>query len=342
MAGRVRAVLVGCGGISRTWLRAVAEMRDVQIVGFVDIVEAAARARAQEFGYGEAAIGTDMTEMLDRTLPDAVFNCTVPEAHYAVTLAALAHGCHVLSEKPLANSLERAREMVVAAEKAGRVFAVIQNRRYDARIRRLRAFLDSGRLGPLNTLHSDFFIGAHFGGFRDRMEHVLLLDMAIHTFDQARLIGGADPLAVSCVEWNPPGSWYDHDASAAAVFEMTNGLVYTYRGSWCSEGLNTTWECDWRAIGGEGSVLWDGADLFRAEAVAEAGAFRSALVPVEVPAHDAGTKIGGHAGCIAEFVACVQQGRVPETAAADNIKSLAMVFGAIASADSGRREVIAW
>ena len=39
---------------------------------------------------------------------------------------------------------------------------------------------------------SDFFLGVHFGGFRDKMQHVLLLDMAIHTFDAARFIIGQD------------------------------------------------------------------------------------------------------------------------------------------------------
>jgi len=342
MAQKTQAVLVGCGGITRTWMHAVAEMGDVEMVGFVDIVEEAARARAEEFGHGTAAIGADLDAVLTRTRPEVVFNCTIPEAHYPVTLAALAHGCHVLSEKPLADSMEHAREMVDAAERAGRVFSVIQNRRYDARIRRLASFLAGGRLGPLTTLNCDFYIGAHFGGFRDRMEHVLLLDMAIHTFDQARLISGADPVSVYCKEWNPPGSWYDHDASAVAVVEMTDNLVYTYRGCWCAEGLNTTWECDWRAVGVTGSVFWDGADVYRAEAVKEAGGFRSTMSSVEVPIIDAGRKVGGHSGCIAEFIDCVRHGGVPETAAADNIKSLAMVFGAIESAASGRTVKVAW
>jgi predicted dehydrogenase len=342
MADKTRAVLVGCGGITRTWMRAVLEMDDVEMVGFVDLVEQAARARAEEYGFGGAAIGTDLAAILARTQPDVVFNCTVPEAHYGVTLAALEHGCHVLTEKPLADSMAQAREMVAAADRAGRILAVIQNRRYDARIRRLAHLVASGRLGPLTTLNCDFYIGAHFGGFRDRMEHVLLLDMAIHTFDQARLISGTDPVSVYCREWNPQGSWYDHDASAVAVFEMTNGVVYTYRGSWCSEGLNTTWECDWRAIGVQGSAFWDGADTYRAEAVREAGGFRSTLEEVEVPAVEAGGKVGGHAGCIAEFIHCVRHGGAPETAAADNIKSLAMVFGAIESARTGRTEQVVW
>lgn len=332
----VTAVLVGCGGISRAWLNAIKTMDDVRIVGLVDINEQAARDKAQEYALGDAIIGTDLAMVIERTKPAAVFNCTVPEAHMPVTLEALARGCHVLGEKPLADSMENARKMVQAAQQAGKMLAIIQNRRYDERIRRLRAFLDTGRIGPLTTLNCDFYIGAHFGGFRDRMEHVLLLDMAIHTFDAARLITGADPVSVYCQEWNPAGSWYDHDASAVAVFEMTGGLVYTYRGSWCAEGLNTTWESDWRAIGQQGSVRWDGANGFQAQAVAKTGGFFSEHETIDLPEQDAGNKVGGHAGNIREFVRCVQTGQTPETVASDNIKSLAMVFAAIASAEANR------
>ena len=335
MSHITRAVLVGCGGISRTWLRSIAEMPEVEIVGLVDIAEEAAIARAQEFGL-QVPTGTDLGKMLERTQPDAVFNCTIPEAHKEVTLTALAHGCHVLGEKPLADSMENARAMIAAANEAGKILAVIQNRRYDPRIRRLRHFLESGAIGPLTTANCDFYIGAHFGGFRDHMEHVLLLDMAIHTFDAARFITGADPVSVYCHEWNPAGSWYDHDASAVAIFEMTGGIVFTYRGSLCAEGLNTTWEGDWRLIGQKGSARWDGADLMEAEVVAKTGSFISELEKVTIPPFDAGAKVGGHAGVIREFVHCLQHGGQPETVASDNIKSLAMVFGAIESARLGK------
>jgi predicted dehydrogenase len=337
MEGKTRAVLTGCGGISRTWLRTARAIDEVEIVGLVDIDAQAALTVAGEFGLQNAALGTELGPLLERTAPDVVFNCTVPEAHLDVTLEALAHGCHVLGEKPLADSMENARRMVAAAQEAGRIFAVIQNRRYDPQIRRLRSFLGSGTLGRIMTANCDFYIGAHFGGFRGRLEHVLLLDMAIHTFDQARFITAADPLSVYCHEWNPAGSWYDHDASAVAIFEMTGGIVCTYRGSWCAEGLNTTWEGDWRIVGERGSVRWNGADLFEAQVVAETGTFISRLRDAEVPEHDAGDKAGGHAGNIREFIRCVRHGGTPETVCTDNIKSLAMVFGAIESAGAGRK-----
>jgi predicted dehydrogenase len=260
----VRAVLVGCGGICGAWLKAVQGETAVQVVGLVDLRAEAMAKVAQDYGLIGLPQSTDLAALLREVRPDAVFNCTVPEAHLPVTLTAFEHGCHVLGEKPLADTLENARTMVDAAARAGRTLAVLQNRRYQAQIRSLRAFLDRGTIGRVSSVNADFYIGAHFGGFRDRMRHVLLLDMAIHSFDQARLITGADPIRVYCHEWNPAGSWYDHDASAQCIFEMTGGVVLNYRGSWCCEGLNTTWECDWRIMGEKGCVTWNGGDVFRA------------------------------------------------------------------------------
>jgi predicted dehydrogenase len=336
----LKVVHVGCGGVSKGWFDAATKNPAVEVAGIVDLREEAARKRADEFKLTGALVSADVEAVLHRVKPDIVFDCTVPEAHVSVVTTALAHGCHVLGEKPLADSMAHARQMVAAAKEAGKTYAVMQNRRYDPRIRRLRAFLDAGAIGKPTTFHSDFFIGAHFGGFRDRLRHVLLLDMAIHSFDEARFISGADPVAVYCKEWNPAGSWYDHDASAVATFEMTGDLVYTYRGSWCAEGLNTSWQCDWRILGPTGTVRWDGNDKFEAQAVAKPGGFLSELRPVEVPPVDPAGKQGGHKGCIDDFIRCVQTGAVPETAAADNIKSLAMVFGAIQSAETGQRVVL--
>ena len=336
MEQTIKAVLAGCGGMSNAWLNAANDIENLEIVGLVDLQEENARQRANQFGLAHAVIGTDLTAVLDKTSPDAVFDCTIPESHVTVTLEALKHGCHVLGEKPLADTMENARRSVAAATEAGKIYAVIQNRRYDPRIRRLRHFLESGAIGLPTTLDSDFYIGAHFGGFRDKMKHVLLLDMAIHTFDAARFLSGADPVSVYCKEWNPAGSWFDHDASAVAIFEMTNGLVYTYRGSWCAEGLNTTWEADWRVIGAKGGARWNGADAYHAQSVSQTGGFTSETVSVDVPPYDDPRKSGGHAGIMREFIHCLRYGGVPETVCTDNIKSMAMVFGAIESAETGK------
>lgn len=336
-----RVVLVGCGGMSNVWLKASAQLPEIEIVGLVDLVLSAARQKAADYHLTQAIIGSDFQDVLEQSRPEIVFNCTIPEAHYAVTMQALASGCHILSEKPLASSLEQAQAMVTAARQAEKLLVVIQNRRYDLAIRRMAQFLASGALGPLTTVNSDFYVGAHFGGFREQMQHVLLLDMAIHSFDAARLLTQADPVSVYCQEWNPPGSWYKHDASAVAFFEMSNGLVYTYRGSWCAEGLPTNWACDWRFIGQQGSAIWDGRDNAQIQTVQQTGSFLSGYQDVALPNYT-GTNVDGHLSILREFCQCIDQGQEPETRAADNLKSLAMVFAAIESAETGRKVSIRW
>jgi predicted dehydrogenase len=332
----LRGVLTGCGSICRAWLKPSAGFADAEIVGLVDLNQASAETVKAEFNLAGAATGTDLKAMLGKTDPDIVFDCTIPGAHVGVTLTALRHGCHVLGEKPMAESMADARKMVAAAAKVGKLYAVIQNRRYQDPIRRCQALIRGGGIGDLTTLNADFYIGAHFGGFRDVMPHVLLLDMAIHSFDQARFLSGADPVAVYAHDWNPAGSWYRHGASAVAVFEMTSGIVFTYRGSWCAEGLNTSWECDWRAVGSRGSVRWDGGEGLSAETVAKDDGFIRPQQAIPAPSLPP-LALTGHAAIIREFLDCVRSGRTPQTVGSDNIKSLAMVHAAIASAEKHRR-----
>src|SRR6185312_14764133 len=271
--------------MSRGWLKALAETpslkRDVEIVGLVDIDLAVARARAEEFGL-KVETGTDLDAMLETLKPDLLFDVVIPAARRGVVETGLRHGCHVLTEKPMATSMVEAREIVALAAKAGKVHAVVQNRRFNEGVRRIRATIASGALGTLNAIHCDFFVGAHFGGFREEMRDVLLVDMAIHTLDAARFMSGKAPLAVYCLEANPKSSWYAHGSVANAIFEFADGVIFNYRGSWSAEGANTSWDSSWRIVGSKGTLLWDGAEKFEANVVAGDTGFFRELKPIEV------------------------------------------------------------
>ena len=338
----MNVVLVGCGAMSKAWLDAAREVPEIAVVGLVDLDAERARTRAHEYELNGVAIGTNLDAVLDQTKPQAVFDVVVPAARREVAFSALSHNCHLLTEKPLADSPNNARAIVERARQAGRVHAVVQNRRYVANVRRIRRFLDSGAIGTLTSIHADFFVAPHFGGFREEMRHVLLLDMAIHTFDAARYLVSGDPKRVFCLEWEPANSWYTHGSSATAVFEFAGGKVFTYRGSWCADGFRSSWEAGWRIVGERGSLIWDGSDGLRAEVArpVREGLF-DRVEPIVVPPLDEGDRIGGHLGVIRDFVRAVESGTQPETRGADNIKSLGMVFAAIESAETGRRIDIA-
>ena len=73
MDRKTRAILVGCGGISRAWMKALQGIPEVEMVGLVDIVESAPAKLAEEFNLN-VALGSDLGAMLDRVQPDVVFN----------------------------------------------------------------------------------------------------------------------------------------------------------------------------------------------------------------------------------------------------------------------------
>lgn len=340
MTKRHRAILLGCGSMSSEWLKSLRNhySEQVELVGLVDLRKEAAMGRAREFSLDSIWTGTSLDEALRATQPEIVFNCTVPEAHAATCTTALRAGCHVLVEKPLASTIREGAELARLANKMHRTLAVIQNRRYLPGAVAVRQYLESGALGPVASVHVDFFLGPHFGGFRETMSHVLLLDMAIHTFDQCRQLLGSNAERVTCLELNPTGSWFSHGASAIALFQMEGGVPFSYCGSWCARGFSTAWAGAWRINAERGTLLWDGEAKITVERIDGSWDGKTFFEPVErleIPTISLGLQEQGHAGNIAEFLRAIENGTIPQTAADDNLRSLAMVESAIESARRG-------
>ena len=339
-----RVIVVGCGSMSRAWVRHLVARSDAEIVAFVDPVIDAAKKAVAESGC-DAPVFRSLSEAFGAVSADIVCDVTIPAAHSEIAITALDAGCDVFAEKPMADSLDAARAIVTAARKTGRSHAVMQNRRYNANIRAYRSLvlgrrspddaLDHDGIGRLGILTADFFLGPHFGGFRDAMESPLLLDMAIHTFDQARFISGTNAVSVSCVEHNPVGSWYAGNAAAFCTFRMADGSIFSYRGSWCAEGAPTSWESSWRAVGEFGTAVWNGTDAPYAE-IADRTSAEFMRPAQRVDADSTWTGRNGHDGCLDEMFAARADGRPAETDGRDNIRSVGMVFAAIESARTGR------
>jgi predicted dehydrogenase len=328
-----RAILVGAGGMGRTWAKNLMNHDGVEIAAWVDVFPGQAARSAEELNL-QVPTFENLNDAITEGA-DFVIDVTIPEAHEAVTLEALAAGLPVLGEKPMTISMQSAQKMVKASEDAGKLYMVSQSRRYDGRQTAFKSLVD--QLGTLGILNADFYIGAHFGGFRDVMDHVLILDMAIHTFDQARHISGLDPVSVYAEEFNPSWSWYKHGSSATCLFEMDGGAKFSYRGSWCADGLHTSWEGEWRAVGPQGTAKWDGHSSIQAELIEGNEGFHR---PVRHLHADPIDEPGGIAGSLREFLWALETGGTPKGECHDNIKSLAMVFGAIESAKRGERVAI--
>lgn len=316
----VRVALIGAGGMGRVWAKVISDEPRATLVGVADIDENLVLRAVDELGLAGLPVSSSVTELASHARFDAVVNVTVPGAHYEVNAEALKLGYPVLCEKPIVPTVSEAIKLAALAESTGRLLMTSQSRRY---FRTLFEFGQSvERLGAIGYLSTDFHTGPHFGGFREEMENPLLLDMAIHAFDAARYVLQADPVSVYCDSFNPSWSWFRGDASAVAVFEMKGGSRYVFTGSWCNQGLDTSWNGSWIARGAEGSSSWDGSSR-----------------PISDPPIDShgidSTSPEQMAGALGEFIGSLRTGFVPYGNIHSNVWSLAMVQSAVASAESG-------
>jgi predicted dehydrogenase len=258
--------------------------------------------------------------------------------HAQTSIAALLGGANVLCEKPFAPSREHAREMIQAARAAGRHLVIMQNRRYHPGVRAVRRLITQGAIGILDMVCADFFISLEHGGFREAMAHILLEDMAIHTFDAARYMTGCNAVTAWADSWSGSHSWFTGGASCVAHFRMQHGVRFTYRGSWTPIGCATSWESQWRFLGSRGTLLWDGHQQIVVEAAPDTQpgqrAPKATPQPVEQP--PAEDFAGGFIACIKDFLRAIDQGTTAETDARDNAHSLAMVLAALESVEHQR------
>jgi len=324
-----KIIVAGCGGICHAWIVPALARQDCEIAALVDPFEGNALAVKEKYSL-QSRVYPTLASALDNEDADLVFDMTPPRMHHSVVTEALASGRHVFGEKPMSDFLEEAEEMVSCAEKHGKEYFVMQNYRYNAQIIAFRDFLASGQLGDIWRCSARFSKCMHFGGFRDEMESPLITDMAIHTFDAARFITGTSARSVYCREFNPPWSWYKGDACAVCDFEMTGGVTFSYNGSWCAKGLETSWNSEWRVDCEQGCVYWDGADVLQYQT--DKSESTSILV---APIHHT-----GHAACINEMFDALNNGTRPQTDCRDNIKSVRMVYKALESSRANGRVTV--
>lgn len=142
---RLGVGIIGAGNISSQYLKAMQAFAVLDIRCIADLRAEAAAARAAEFGV--AAYG--VAELLADPTVDIVVNLTIPRAHVAVGLGAIAAGKHVYGEKPLGITLAEGRRLVAAARRRGVRLGSAPDTFLGGGHQQARAVLDSGRLGTV-------------------------------------------------------------------------------------------------------------------------------------------------------------------------------------------------
>jgi predicted dehydrogenase len=148
--GPFGVAVVGCGNISKQYLKNLATFPDVQVLFCADID--AGRAKAQAAAYGVPASGSP-EQALEHPDVQLVVNLTIPAAHAEVASAAIAAGKHVWNEKPLAPDVAAGRALLEQARAAGVRVGCAPDTMLGAGIQSARRLIASGAIGtPISAL----------------------------------------------------------------------------------------------------------------------------------------------------------------------------------------------
>ncbi|MCL4176446.1 MAG: Gfo/Idh/MocA family oxidoreductase [Verrucomicrobia bacterium] len=153
----IKIAIVGTGAISDTHLRAYGKFRGhCQVVALVDLYPDKARAKAAEHGL-PATVYPNYQELLAKEHFDAASVCLPPFGHAEAAQTLLRARKHVLVEKPMATCLEECDAMLAAAEAGGSLLSVVAQSRFKTPMMKLKAILDSGRIGRILHAQVDSF-----------------------------------------------------------------------------------------------------------------------------------------------------------------------------------------
>jgi predicted dehydrogenase len=144
---KLRVGLVGGGGAAYWHIFSMRKIGNVELAAICDSNEALARRAAKAFRVKGAY--ADLSEMLAKEELDVVDICAPPQTHLTLAIQAMGAGCHVLTEKPMALSLEEVDEMIAAARDNQVQLCVVHNELFLPVVMKARAMVDEGVVGDV-------------------------------------------------------------------------------------------------------------------------------------------------------------------------------------------------
>ena len=291
----MRWALIGASNIAATRMIAAIRAAGGEIVSLMGAGEARVAAYAAEHGIPLGT--TDLAAALDGA--QATYISSTNEKHAPQAHAAIAAGCHVLCEKPLAMTVTDAAGMVRAAEGAGLVFGTNHHLRNAGSHIAIREAIRAGRIGaPLAVqVHHAVSLPEALRGWRLDAPNAgggVIPDIVVHDADTVRFHLGEDPAEVTAIEsqgalgrgvedavmsvWRMPSGVLVQTHEAFTIRHAGTGLeIHGEEGSIVARGVMTgrpVGEVTLRHAGGEEAIPFEAHDLYERSARLFAAACR--------------------------------------------------------------------
>jgi predicted dehydrogenase len=237
----VRIAVVGAGLIGRTHIAVLrAGNPDYTLAGVADPAPFAVE-EGRKLGY---PVYPTVDEMFEQARPDGVIVAVPNQMHVKVGRACIARKIPVIVEKPIADSVAEALQLVEAGEEAGVAILTGHHRRHNPIMRRAAEVIASGGIGRvvaanglwLSHKPNDYF---NVTWRREPGGGVVLIN-AIHDIDCLRMLCG-DVETVSAITSNATRNFEVED-TAGAVLHFKNGAIGTLL---MSDTVSAPWSWEW-------------------------------------------------------------------------------------------------
>lgn len=212
--------VIGIGSMGKNHARVCSELENVELAGIADTNIEAAKKIAERFN---AKSFIDYKELLP--LVDAVIVATPTITHHDISMDLLNNGKHVLVEKPVCNSVEKAEALSRKAEESGLVLAVGHIERHNPVVKFVKDAMDSKKFGELITIASK-----RVSNFPGRIKDVgVIFDFGVHDIDVMRyLAGNIESVYARAGKFNN----IDYEDHANIVLNFENGICGIVEVNW--------------------------------------------------------------------------------------------------------------
>ncbi len=337
----IGVAIIGTGMISERHVKAYKLFGErCKILALCDIAPERAQELADRFELKDITIYTDYQEMLSRDDIQLVSICTPPITHAPTAKACMLAGKHVLTEKPMASSLEECDEMLKVKEETGCYLGVIAQNRYTQGNTDLKKMIRDEAAGKVRSglIRSYWYRGHEYydmwwRGTWEREGGGCTLNHAVHQIDLLNWIMGA-PKTVTAVLGNVAHDNSESEDVGTAVFTYENGAMITLVISLVThgEGQSLSFFCDkadlsspWQASSSR--ALPTGFPEPNHEGVQAMEDIHDKLPALEYIEH---------AGQINDVLSCIEQGSDLETSTGiDGRLSMEVIAGIYQSAFTG-------
>lgn len=334
----LRFAIVGTGSIAGLHYQAIGEIENIEVAAFCSSSQGRAKAAQEKYNV---PCYWDLEELFDKENIDAVIICTASGNHLEPCRAAAERGIHVLSEKPLEVTVERAQQMIDICRENNVKLGCIFQSRFNPAVQKLKKAISEGQLGDLLLGNAyikwyrpeEYYSSSPWRGTLKGDGGASLINQGIHTIDLLQYMMGSVRAVTGRIQTRVHE--IEGEDLGVALVEFENNALGTIEGS---TAVFPGYPERLEIFGSKGSVILEGGKVAawnlqgveKTEEIASEGPGSGASDPMAID-------FAFHQYQIEDFATAIREDREPVITGEEGLKALSLIKAIYQSSAEDRK-----